>query len=86
MRQQLGTISHDEVEEVNRVLGKDGIRFKKGSEPAQLLALNNRFFYIMLFGGFTFAGIGLIFHKTNLLWLGAAPIPALIYGQANKNR
>lgn len=80
MRQQLGEISKDEVAEVNRVLGNQFISYSRDrKQPAKLWAWDNATTGVLLAGGLCFAAYGLIRLKSNMLWLAAAPIPALIY-------
>lgn len=87
MRQQLGEISSTEVAEVNRVLGSATTRFSKDrKQPAKLWAWDNMTAGVLLLGGFGFCAYGLVALKSNLLWIGAAPLPALIYRQVNSSR
>lgn len=86
MRQQLGDISHNEIGELNRVLGGSMTHFTKGSQPAQVNAWDKPSNIMMLVGGFAFAVYGLAMLRSNYLWIGAAPLPFLINMQINKSR
>ena len=74
LRQMLGDISHDEVAELNRVLGSR-YHFSKGwNQPAKLLAWDKPalLFLSSVSGAFTIYGLAVL--KSNILWLGATPL------------
>jgi len=87
MRQQLGEISHDELNEVNRVMGSTSVRFTKSANlPAKLIAedvLTTSLFFV---AGMSFFLYGRFALKSNMLWLLAAPAPALVYAKLSGSR
>ena len=87
LRQLLGDVSHEEISEVNRVLGGAQHRFSKGwREPAQINVWDTTSLFVLLAGGFAFGGYGVVVRKHNLLWLLASPLPAALGLLVNYSR
>lgn len=76
LRQQLGEISHDEVSELNRVLGGARYYFTRcRDEPAKLYAYNTLPLLALLGAGGAFGLYGKFVRGYNLLWLPASVLP-----------
>jgi hypothetical protein len=82
----LGDISHEEVNELNRVLG-GSTHFTKGwNEPAKLIGWDKPVLLILAGAGGALGVYGKFLKGGNWLWLGAAAIPLFAGLLINKSR
>ena len=80
LRQQLGSISQAEVDEVNRVMGTMECKFQRCKKyQARLTGWNPLITSLYLAGGCGFGFYGLLVKRYNILWLPAAFLPVTIY-------
>ena len=88
LRQQLGSISSQEISEVNRVLnmGFYGKLSRDKREPCKLMSNGGMMTNVLLAAGAGFTAYGRLVLKSNMVWFLAAPLPALIYVVVNNKR
>ena len=90
LRRQLGEITHEEVSEVNRVLGGNpltGYLFtRSSSEPALLEAWHKFEFMFFVGAGAALAGYGRFARGYNNLWLLAAALPVATWSMVQRGR
>ena len=86
LRRQLGEITHQEVSEVNRVLGGAYVFTRSNSEPGKLSAWNTVEFLAFAGAGGAMGLFGRFARGHNNLWLLAAGLPVCTWALVQSSR